>query len=139
VRVVCATVGGTSVGVLPGTHNLASFWTILRELFFLTLQAGNVFGISAHPALTINLVTMAQIGECRQAKIDTNNLSGWRQRLGSIRTGKASVAVADRIALDRQRLHLSTDCTVQLHLDAANPGAYQTFSIKFESRLLEGE
>ena len=27
----------------------------------------------------------------------------------------------------------------ELDLDAANPGAYQTFSIKFEPRLLEGE
>ena len=109
VRVVWATVGSTSVGVWQGTHNLASFWTTLRELFFLTLQASNVFGVSAHPTLTINLVTMAEIGECRQAKIDTNNLSGWRQRLGFTRTRKASVAGADRFALDRQGLNLSTD------------------------------
>lgn len=124
-REVVAPVRLALVGMTKGVHGLAAFLATFSELFFLSLQPGDVFGVSLHPTLALDLLTIRKVGKGRQAQVKPHNLVSWRQRFGFHNAAKAGIPVADTVTANSQSLTLALKRPVQLDFHIANLGQTQ--------------
>ncbi len=131
------------VSVIKGVDYFLALKATFGKLLFPALQAGNVGGIFLHPALALNLLTVAEIGEGGQAQVNAHRLVSWFKwygfRVPTGRAGKASIEIANGVTLDCQCLDRCTDRAMQLNRHVANLGERDLVANEFEARLLEGE
>jgi hypothetical protein len=144
---VAPALGRSFVGMAKSVNHLAAFRCAFGKLLFLALQAGDVFGVHLHPALTGDLRSVAPVGERSQPQVNADNLVAWLKWGPEAGTPwvpftlarKASVPVSNRIPLDGQRLDRGTNRAVQLYPNIPDLGEGQPVAVQPKAGLLEGE
>ena len=119
-REIGAAVRDTLVGMVQRVKHLVAFRRTLLEVFFLTLKPSNVCRVPFHPALTLNLAAVAEIGEGLQPQIHTNRIGCRLKRLRFDFAREADVPLTGAVTLNGDGLDFAFNGTMQLDLNDAD-------------------
>jgi hypothetical protein len=117
---VATPMGRTLIGMAKGMNDLASLFAAFGKAFLLALQAGNVFGISLHPALTVNLAAITHGGKGGQSQVNSDNVWCWFEKSWFCLTRETGIPIAGAITLNGQSLAFALAWSVQLDFDIPN-------------------